>query len=67
MTTRGVEIQSTEFQQSKVENTFYRYKAIIGRRLRARIEKGREVEALLGCLVLNRFTELGICRLEFVV
>ena len=53
-------------QQSKVENAFYRYKTIIGRKLRARTEKGREVEALLACLVLNRFTELGRCRSELV-
>jgi hypothetical protein len=54
-------------QQSRVENTFYRYKTIVGRQLRARTEKGREVEALLGCIVLNRFTELGRCRSELVV
>ena len=45
---------------------YYRYKTIIGRKLRARTEKGREVEALLGCVVLNRFTELGRCRSEQV-
>ena len=54
-------------QQSRVDNAFYRYKTIIGRKLRARTEEGREIEALLGCLVLNRFTKLGTCRSELVV
>ena len=59
--------ESGYYQQSKVENAFYRYKTIIGRKLRARTEKGKEIEAVLGCIVLNRFTELGSCRSEFVV
>ena len=59
--------ESGYYQQSKVENGFYRYKTIIGRKLRARTEEGREIEYLLGCLVLNRFTELGRCRSELVV
>ena len=46
-------------QQSKVENCNYRYKTIIGRKLRARTEEGREVETILGCNILNRFLELG--------
>ena len=50
------------YQQSKVENCIYRYKTIIGRKLHARTEESREVEALLGCMVLNRFTELGRCE-----
>ena len=59
--------ESGYYQQSKVENIFYRYKTIIGKKLRARTEKGREVEAVLGCLVLNRFSELGRCRSEIFV
>ena len=31
--------ESGYYQQSKVENTFYRYKTIIGRKLRVRTEK----------------------------
>jgi hypothetical protein len=58
--------ESGYYQQSKVENTFYRYKTIIGRKLHARTEESREVEALLGCMVLNRFTELGRCQSELV-
>ena len=44
---------------SKVENTFYWYKITIGRNLRARTEEGREVEAKIGCKILNQFLELG--------
>ena len=51
--------ESGYYQQSKVENTFYRYKTTIGKRLRARTEQGREVEAKIACQILNRFIELG--------
>jgi hypothetical protein len=46
-------------QQARVENTFFRYKSIIGDGLRARSGGGREVEASLACRVLNRMTALG--------
>jgi hypothetical protein len=42
-----------------VENTFFRYKSIIGDRLRARHPKSQEAEALIACDILNRMTELG--------
>ena len=58
--------ESGYYQQSKVENAFYRYKTIIGRRLRARTEEGREVETVVGCKILNRFLELGRCESELV-
>ena len=51
--------ESGYYQQSKVENTFYRYKTTIRKRLRARTEQGREVEAKIACKMLNRFLELG--------
>ena len=54
------------YQQSKVENCIYRYKTIIGRKLRARTEEGREVETVIGCNILNRFLELGRCESEMV-
>ena len=47
------------YQQSKVENTIYRYKTIIGKKLRARTEEGRETETIIGCNILNRFLALG--------
>jgi len=47
------------YQQSKVENTFYRYKTILGRKLRARSEGNRQVETIIGCNILNKFLENG--------
>jgi hypothetical protein len=46
-------------QQARVENAFFRYKAIIGNRLRARAPEGQETEALLACNVLNAMTDMG--------
>ncbi len=51
--------ESGYYQQSTVENTFYRYKTTIGRKLRARTEQGREVEAKIAAKTLNRFLRLG--------
>jgi hypothetical protein len=58
--------ESGYYQQSKVENAFYRYKTIIGKKLRARTEESREVETILGCQILNRFLELGRCESKLV-
>ena len=46
-------------RQSRVENTFFRYKSIIGDGLRARGPAGQGSEAVLGCEILNRMTALG--------
>jgi hypothetical protein len=46
-------------QQARVENVFFRYKAIIGDGLRARTPGGRTVEALLACNILNAMTAMG--------
>lgn len=46
-------------RQARAENAVFRYKSIIGDGLRARSEAGRQTEALLGCNILNRMTELG--------
>jgi len=46
-------------RQARVENAFFRYKSIISNGLRARSPGGRDVEASLGCSVLNRMTALG--------
>jgi len=46
-------------QQARVENAFFRYKSIIGERLRARSRAGQETEALLACNLLNQMTQLG--------
>ena len=46
-------------RQARVENAFFRYKSIIGGRLRARHPMAQETEAALACSILNRMTELG--------
>ena len=46
-------------RQSRVENTFFRYKSIIGDGLRARSPAGQGSEVVLGCEILNRMTDLG--------
>jgi hypothetical protein len=46
-------------QQARVKNTFFRYKSIIGDRLRARHPTSQEAEALMACNILNRMIALG--------
>ena len=46
-------------RQARVENAFFRYKSILGDRLRSRTRAAQAVESLLACNVLNRMTELG--------
>ena len=46
-------------QQARVENTFFRYKSIIGARLRPRSPGGHAVVVLLACNVLNQMTARG--------
>jgi hypothetical protein len=52
--------ESGYHRQARVENTFFRYKAIIGDRLRARHPKSQEAEAVIACNILNRMARLGI-------
>ena len=47
------------YRQGRVENTFFRYKSIIGDGLRARSPAGQGSEVVLGCEILNRMTALG--------
>jgi IS5 family transposase len=51
--------ESGYHQQARVENTFFRYKSIIGDRLRARHPRSQEAEAVIACNILNRMVELG--------
>ncbi len=51
--------ESGYHRQGTVENAFFRYKSIIGDRLRARHSKAQGAEALLACNVLNRVFEMG--------
>ena len=45
--------------QARVENTFFRYKQIVGGRLRSRRFDAQVVETTMACNILNRMTELG--------
>jgi hypothetical protein len=51
--------ESGYYQQSHAENAFFRYKTIIGGRLRAKRTAAQEREAAIGCAVLNRMLEFG--------
>jgi hypothetical protein len=54
-------------RQGRVENTFFRYKTVIGGRLRARTQGSQEAEATAACNVLNRMRALGWPTSEKVV
>ena len=47
-------------QQARAENGMYRFKQILGPRLRSRSEEGQRKEAMIGVNILNRMTELGM-------
>ncbi len=51
--------ESGYHEQARVENTFFRYKSIIGGRLRARHPRSQEAEAVIACNILNKMAELG--------
>ncbi len=51
--------ESGYHQQACVENTFFRYKTIVGPRLRARNPESQQAEAIIACNILNRMTALG--------
>jgi hypothetical protein len=57
---RGWHKDSGYSKRSMVENTMYRYKTIMGRRMRSRTMKGQRMEVLLACRILNRMTQLGM-------
>ena len=47
-------------QQGRVENTFFRYKRILGGRLRTIAPESQKREALISYEVLNRMAEMGM-------
>ncbi len=51
--------ESGYHQQARVENTVFRYKAIIGDPLCARHQKSPEAEAIIACNIRNRMITLG--------
>jgi hypothetical protein len=46
-------------RQARAENTFFRYKQLIGNRLNARHLGNQQTEARLACNILNRMLKLG--------
>jgi hypothetical protein len=46
-------------RQGKAENTFFRYKSMIGSRLRSRDPDSQKTEVILSCNILNRMFEHG--------
>ncbi|MFT5687992.1 MAG: hypothetical protein ACI8PQ_000824 [Planctomycetota bacterium] len=54
-------------RQGRVENTFYRYKTVIGGRLRTCTQGSQEADATAACKVLNRMRALGWPTSEKVV
>ncbi len=46
--------------RSKVENTFFRYKTILGEKLHSKILESQEVESKIGCKIINKMTEIGM-------
>ena len=51
--------ESGYHRQARVENTFFRYKTIVGPRLRARNPESQQAEAIIACNILNRMSALG--------
>ena len=52
--------ESGAHQQARAENGMYRFKQVLGPRLRSRSEDGQRREAMIGVNILNRMTELGM-------
>jgi hypothetical protein len=46
--------------QTRMENTYFRYKTIIGPGLRSRYPEAQEAEAVISCNMLNRMTHVGM-------
>jgi len=46
-------------QQARAENAFFRFKTILGDRMRARGSDAQSLEARIACNILNKLTELG--------
>ena len=51
--------ESGHRQQGHVENSFFRYKSVLGGGLKARHGKVQRREVAIGCHILNRMAELG--------
>ncbi len=53
-------------QQARAENAFFRWKSMLGDRLRSKHFEAQRREAMIGCGVLNRMFELGKPRCQAV-
>jgi hypothetical protein len=47
-------------RRARVENTMYRYKAIIGNKLRSKNLENQNMEIQIGVQILNRMAQLGM-------
>ena len=56
----GWQHRSGDNRRSLVDPAMYRYKTVVGRRLRARTLPNQRTEAKIGCNVLSRMTTLGM-------
>jgi hypothetical protein len=56
----GWQRRSGYCRRSLVETAMFRYKIVVGRRLRTRTLSNQKTEARIGCDVLNRMTSLGM-------
>jgi len=59
--------ESGAHQQARAENGMYRYKRIIGDRLRAQHHESQKTEALIAVNVINRMTALGMLESAKIV
>jgi hypothetical protein len=59
--------ESGAHQQARAENGMFRFKRIIGDRLRSRSQQGQRTEAMIGVNILNRMTKLGMPQSAAIV
>ncbi len=53
-------------QQARAENAFFRWKSMLGDRLRSKHFEAQRREAMIGCGVLNKMFELGKPRSQAI-
>ena len=58
--------ESEAHQQARAENAMFRFKSLIGGRLRSRTFERQKTEARTGVAVLSRMTELGMPKSEAI-
>ncbi len=58
--------ESGAHQQARAENGMYRYKRIIGDRLRAKKFEAQKREAIIAVNAINRMTEIGMPKSEAI-